>query len=101
MGKAPEVKSSLRRQIGDDKSLVVKKSARGLRKLAAKRYAETGATITELESLFGFYGGRMASLYTSGADRRRLAQQAAAKLARTSKQRLVSSRRDKNETEKL
>lgn len=61
----------------------IKKSAHGLRKLAATRYADAGATVAELEALFGWHGGGMASLYTREADRRRLAQQAAAKLAKT------------------
>ena len=64
----------------------VKKSAHGLRKLAATRYADAGATVAELEALFGWHGGGMASLYTRDADRRRLAQTAAVKLARTSMQ---------------
>ena len=45
------------------------------------RYADAGATVAELEALFGWHGGGMASLYTRDADRRRLAQQAAGKLA--------------------
>jgi integrase len=51
----------------------VKKSAHGLRKIAATRAAEAGATVAELEAMFGWSGGRMASLYTRSADRRRLA----------------------------
>ena len=51
----------------------VQKSAHGLRKIAATRAAEAGATVAELEAMFGWSGGRMASLYTRTADRRRLA----------------------------
>lgn len=51
----------------------VTKSAHGLRKIAATRAAEAGATVAELEAMFGWNGGRMASLYTKSADRRRLA----------------------------
>ncbi len=51
----------------------VKKSAHGLRKIAATRAAEAGATVAELEAMFGWNGGRMASLYTKTANRRRLA----------------------------
>ena len=69
----------------------IRKSAPGLRKLAATRYADAGATVAELEALFGWHGGGMASLYTREADRRRLAQQAAAKLVRTSKQHSIPS----------
>lgn len=58
----------------------VKKSAHGLRKLAATRVAEAGASVAELESLFGWTGGRMASLYTETANRKRLARQAAERL---------------------
>jgi len=51
----------------------VTKSAHGLRKIAATRAAEAGATVAELEAMFGWSGGAMASLYTKTADRRRLA----------------------------
>jgi integrase len=51
----------------------VKKSAHGLRKIAATRAADAGATVAELEAMFGWSGGAMASLYTRTADRRRLA----------------------------
>ena len=51
----------------------VQKSAHGLRKIAATRAAEAGATVAELEAMFGWSGGGMASLYTKTADRRRLA----------------------------
>lgn len=51
-------------------------SAHGLRKVAATRAANNGATVAELEAIFGWTGGRMASLYTRAADRRRLARRA-------------------------
>lgn len=51
----------------------VTKSAHGLRKIAATRAAEAGATVAELEAMFGWSGGTMASLYTRTADRRKLA----------------------------
>jgi integrase len=51
----------------------VKKSAHGIRKIAATRAADAGATVAELEAMFGWSGGAMASLYTKTADRRRLA----------------------------
>ena len=56
-------------------------SAHGLRKAAATRAANAGATVAELEAIFGWSGGRMASLYTRAADRRRLAERAMHKLA--------------------
>jgi integrase len=59
----------------------VQRSAHGLRKIAATRAANAGATVAELEAIFGWTGGRMASLYTRAADRRQLAQRAMHKLA--------------------
>ncbi len=51
----------------------VTKSAHGLRKIAATRAAEAGATVAQLEAMFGWSGGNMASLYTRSANRRKLA----------------------------
>jgi len=51
-------------------------SAHGLRKVAATRAANAGATMTELKAIFGWTTDSMASLYTRGADRRRLARRA-------------------------
>lgn len=48
-------------------------SAHGVRKIAATTAAENGATFAHLDTIFGWKGGRMASLYTESADRRRLA----------------------------
>jgi len=61
----------------------VEKSAHGVRKIGATRAANNGATVAELEAIFGWEGGRMASLYTRAADRVRLAKSAMAKLDRT------------------
>lgn len=58
----------------------IRKSAHGLRKLAATKAAEAGLSVAELEALFGWTGGTMASLYTRSADRKRLAGQAAEKI---------------------
>ncbi len=58
----------------------VNKSAHGVRKIAATRAANNGATVAELEAIFGWIGGGMASLYTREADRRRLAQNAIEKM---------------------
>lgn len=58
----------------------VKKSAHGVRKIGAVRAAEAGVTMRELEALFGWTGGTMASLYTKTADRKRLAMQASEKI---------------------
>jgi integrase len=56
------------------------RSAHGLRKAAATRAANAGATVAKLEAIFGWQGGAMAALYTRAADRRRLAQGAMHKL---------------------
>jgi integrase len=54
-----------------NKAGVPGKSAHGLRKAGATRAADNGATVTELEAIFGWSGGGMAALYTRGADRKR------------------------------
>ena len=46
-------------------------SAHGVRKIAATRAANAGATVPQLEAIFGWQGGAMAALYTRAADRRR------------------------------
>lgn len=56
-------------------------SAHGVRKIAATTAANNGATVAQLEAIFGWTGGAMASLYTRKADRRRLAKEAMSKLA--------------------
>lgn len=55
-------------------------SAHGVRKLAATRAANAGASVAQLEAIFGWHGGTMASLYTRSADRRRLSIEAMHKL---------------------
>jgi integrase len=50
------------------------KSAHGIRKAAATRAANNGATVATLEAIFGWEGGQMAALYTKTADRRRWPQ---------------------------
>jgi integrase len=59
---------------------LVNRSAHGCRKIAATRAAEAGATVAELNAIFGWKGTSMASLYTEAADRRRLALDAMAKV---------------------
>jgi integrase len=39
-------------------------SAHGVRKIAATRAAENGATVAELDAIFGWHGGGMASYFT-------------------------------------
>lgn len=58
----------------------VEKSAHGVRKIAATIAAENGATEAELDAIFGWTGGRMASHYTRQANRAKLATNAAEKL---------------------
>jgi len=53
----------------------VKKSAHGLRKIGATRAANNGATVAQLNAIFGWSGSEMASLYTANADRARLARE--------------------------
>jgi integrase len=66
---------------GACKAAGVPGSAHGVRKIAATRAANAGATVPQLEAIFGWSGGRMASLYTRSADRQRLAVEAMHKLA--------------------
>lgn len=56
-------------------------SAHGLRKAGATRAANNGATVAQLEAIFGWSGGGMASLYTQKANRVRLAKEAMTKLS--------------------
>lgn len=62
----------------------INKSAHGLRKLAAVTMAHNGATVAELNAVFGWTGAKMAAHYTQTADRERLALAAADKLMNTS-----------------
>ncbi|EJW12763.1 Integrase [Rhodovulum sp. PH10] len=71
------------REACESAGLAKRKSAHGVRKIGATRAAENGATVAELEAIFGWRGGGMASLYTREADRARLAKGAIGKLTRT------------------
>jgi integrase len=55
-------------------------SAHGVRKIAATRAAENGATVSQLKAIFGWTDDAMPSLYTREADRVRLAKEGIAKL---------------------
>jgi integrase len=61
------------------------KSGHGVRKAAATEAADNEATHAQLNSIFGWKGDQMASLYTEAADRKRLAAGAITKLSRTKK----------------
>jgi len=67
----------------------VKKSAHGVRKLAATIAAEAGLSVPELEALFAWTGGGMASRYTRTANRKALAMQGAGKIQRAQAPHLV------------
>jgi len=58
------------------RSAGVKKSAHGVRKIAATRAADNGATVHQLMAIFGWKTPAMALLYTQEASRRRLAREA-------------------------
>jgi integrase len=68
----------------------VRGSPHGVRKIAATRAANAGATVAELEAIFGWSGGKMASLYTRSADRQRLAKQAMHKLVEQKQKSIVA-----------
>jgi integrase len=59
-------------------------SAHGVRKIAATRAADAGATEAELMAIFGWTDSKMAAHYTRTANRKRLAAQAMEKLSGTS-----------------
>lgn len=56
------------------------KSAHGLRKLAATRLADGGATDAMLDAWFGWLDGKTSKIYTRKADRKRLARAAAERM---------------------
>ena len=60
-----------------------KKSAHGLRKVAATRAAENGATAHQLMAIFGWTDIKTAELYTKAANRRRLSHEGISALVRT------------------
>lgn len=68
----------------------VNKSAHGLRKIGATRAANNGATVAQLNAIFGWTGTQMASLYTQAADRARLAREAMDKLVNDTGTRIPS-----------
>ena len=50
-------------------------AAHGLRKAGAAKAAEEGATVNQLNAIYGWTGTRMASLYTEKADRAKMARE--------------------------
>jgi integrase len=69
----------------------IAKSAHGVRKAGAIRLAHNGATVAELDAIFGWQGGGMAALYIKEADRARLAKGAMSKLGETSGEQTIPS----------
>jgi len=78
-----------------DKGGVAGKSAHGLRKAGATRAADNGATVTELEAIFGWSGGGMAALYTRAADRKRASLRAMSMMERTAEEHSMCPPTDK------
>jgi integrase len=75
-------------------------SAHGVRKIAATRAANAGATVAQLEAIFGWQGGAMASLYTREADRRRLALEAMHTLENEKRTSIVAPKRKVRHSER-
>jgi integrase len=71
----------------------IRKSAHGLRKLAATRAADAGATVWQLNAMFGWTGTKMASHYTQAADRKRAAREGFKKLMNDARTSMPSPRR--------
>jgi len=66
---------------GACKTAKVEGTAHGLRKLAATMVADRGGSEHELQALFGWQSGHQSAVYTRNANKRRLAIQAAMRLA--------------------
>ncbi len=64
----------------------IKGSCHGLTKAAASRLAEAGATVPELNAVFGWKGSAMAMHYIEKDSREKLADNAAAKLGKLERQ---------------
>jgi len=75
-------------------------SAHGVRKIAATRSANAGATVAQLEAIFGWRGGTMASLYIREADRRRLALEAMHTLQNDKRTSIVAPKRKVRHSER-
>lgn len=56
--------------------------------------ADNGATVSELNAIFGWTGTAMASLYTEGADRKRLAAKAMDQLANENETSMAAPRQE-------
>jgi integrase len=58
------------------------RTAHGLRKIAAIRCAENGASVPQMNAIFGWTGAKMALHYIEAADRKKMAAEAMEKLNR-------------------
>jgi integrase len=67
------------------RELGIEKSAHGLRKWAASRMAEAGASDKEMQAAFGWTNSQMSSLYTKEADRERLGIAASRRVIKNSR----------------
>ena len=79
-GRAPTTESFGNRFRDWCRAAGIDKSAHGIRKLAASSAAENGATVSELDAMFGWSSGGMASIDTRAANRKRLGLAASNKL---------------------
>lgn len=70
----------------------VKGSAHGIRKLAATIIADHGGSEHELQAMFGWQTNKQSAVYTGEANKKRLALQAASKLAESEHMRTNQSR---------
>lgn len=78
---APMTKESFGNWFGEAaKAAGVAGNCHGLRKVAATRCAEAGATIHQLNAIFGWSGTAMAMHYTKLAERKKLSREAAGML---------------------
>ena len=68
----------------------VNKSAHGLRKIAATRCAENGATVPQMNAIFGWTGERMALHYIEAANRKKMAADAMHKLMNENRTSIVA-----------
>lgn len=71
----------------------VSKSAHGLRKIAATRCAENGATTAQMNAIFGWTGERMALHYIETANRKKMAADAMHKLMNENRTSIVAPKR--------
>lgn len=77
----PFVKEAFGNEFSDAaRAAGVRKSAHGVRKIAAELAAEAGATDHELDAMFGWVGGKTSRIYTAKASRKKMALAGVAKL---------------------